>query len=344
MILWADGFDHYGDDETQMLDGPYAAVVSTLSTTRARTGIRSLLIGSSNGNGFRRVWGAAKSTVGIGAAFWNDALPDSNRQRVIFGFNDNSNHAQVRFWLTSTGAIQATTDINNTTIIGTSTALVTAAAWNHIEAWVHIHASAGWVEVRLNGVTILNLVGQNTDPNVTGETSQVFCGALATYFDNVYVDDVIAADDAGPQNNTFVGDRKVLTHVPVADTAEVAWTPSAGAARYAMIDEIPADADATYDTTSTPGDRMGVTFAALPADISAVVAVILVHKSRKTDAGDCNVTVHAGSGGDEADGNDRAITTQYTYYHDVFEVDPHTAAPFTNAAASAVSMVIERTA
>lgn len=344
MMLWADGFDHYGDDESQMLDGPYASVNSTLSTTRARTGTRSLLVGSINGNGFRRVFGAAKTTVGVGMAMFHASIPDSNDMRALFEFNDGANNSQVTIWLQSTGAIEAKSGGSPQVSLGLSTTLMTAGAWNHLEAKVVIDDTDGAVEVRLNGVTILNATNKNTDRRGTGEVSQVFSGSHQSHFIDVYADDLFAWDDAGAQNNDFVGDRKVFTDVPTADTAEVDWAPSSGGTRFAMIDEIPPDDDATYDTTTDTGDRMGVTFGDLPAEVVSVAAVILVHKSRKTDAGDCNVTVHADSGGDEADGTDRPMTTEYTFYHDVFELDPHTAAPFTNAAASAVAMVVERTA
>lgn len=343
-ILWAEGFDHYGDDESMMLDGPYAAVNSTLTTAKARTGARSLLLGSANGNGIRRVWGATKATVGIGAAFWNDALPSSNRARLIYSFRDATNTEQIELWLQSTGAIEATT--GNPVIrvsIGVSTTLVTANAWNHIEAKVHIDSSAGTVEVRLNGVTILNLTGKNTNPTTSGETSQVFSGSVGTYFDAVYIDDLYAWDTAGAANNDFIGDKKVFTDFPDADTADVAWTPLSGSTRYQMIDENPPDGDTSYDSSDTAGQKMGVTFPDLDAQVTTVVAVVLLHKSKKTDAGDCNVQLHAISGGDTADGTDRPMTTAYSLYQDVFEVDPHTSAPWTNGGASAVAMQVERT-
>lgn len=343
-ILWAEGFDHYGDDETMMLDGPYAAVSgSTLTTAKARTGLRSLLTGSANGNGFRRVWGAAKSTVGIGAAFWHDALPSNNFSRMLFDFRDNANNNQVRLWLLSTGAIQARADPFDGVTLGTSTALVTANAWNHIEAKVHIDSSAGTVEVRLNGVTVLNLTGVNTNHTATGETSQVFSGSLSTYFDSVYMDDMVAWDTDGASNNDFIGDRKVFTDFPDADTADVDWTPNSGSNRWSRISENPPDGDTSYDSSASAGDKMGVTFPDLDAQVTSVTAVILLHKSKKTDAGDCNVQLHAISGADTADGTDRPMTTAYSLYQDVFEVDPATSAPWTNGGASAVAMQVERT-
>jgi hypothetical protein len=67
-----------------------------------------------------------------------------------------------------------------------------------------------------------------------------------------------------------------------------------------MIDEVPADGDTSYDESGATGDRMGVTFPALDAQVAQVLGVIFVAKTRKTDAGICTVQVSAKSGASEA--------------------------------------------
>lgn len=351
MMLWAEGFDHYGDDETEMTDGAWAQLNNvTLTTDQARTGTHSLALDSA-GSLARRVFGGPKTTVGLSAAFYQLALPALNQNAGFFCFHDSANQPQVTIALDTTGVFSAWRGNGGGafgTLLGTSSTLMATASWNHLEARVTFDGAAGTVELRLNGVTILNLVGQNTvngTAPAAGESSasQAVFKNFGSSHGTRYMDDLVCWDDTGAQNNDFIGDRKVFTDMPDADTADADWAPSAGATRFAMIDEIPADGDATYDTTTNAGDRMGVTFPDLPAEIVAISAVLFLHKTRKTDAGDCNITVHCDSGGDEADGTDRPMTTQYAYYQDVFEVDPHTAAPFTNAAASAVAMVVERT-
>ncbi len=353
MMLWAEGFDAYGDDEAKMLDGPWAEISSvTLSNVQVRTGTRSLLV-DSVGSKARRVLGGNKPIVGVAQAIYIIAHPSVPNTTNLIAFKDSNNFPQLLINLDTTGAVSAWCGDDNVVygeLQGVSTDLIVTNAWNHLE--VRVDFGAGNVEVRLNGVTILNLAAVhvvNLDPlpgRATGQASaaQIAWGSYAgAGHADIYVDDVVVWDGTGAQNNTFVGDRKVYTDFPTGDTAEQDWDRSAGASSFALLDENPDDGDGTYVTTETTGDRFGVTFPALPAQVTSVAAVIFQHKSKKTDAGDCNIQLHCASGASEADGLDRPMTTAYTAWQDVFEVDPDTSAPFTKAAAEAASLVTERT-
>lgn len=348
-ILWADSFDHYGDDESNMLDGPYSEVVGTISTDQARTGARSW----SQGNfcTLRRQFGAAKTEVGVGMAVYFNSLPGGNGYTEVISFRANTNFAQVRLCVESTGAIGAyareDNDIHGATIhLGTSTGLLAANSWNHIEAFIAVDSTDGAVEVRLNGVTIMNLTGINTDINGTGEVSQYASfmsrniGTSGSYF----IDDVIAWDTAGSVNNDFIGDKKVFTDFPNADTAVADWTPSSGSSLFAMVDQTAPDDDTTYDSASSSGEAMELGYPAVDASVVTVAAVILVSRARKTDAGTCTLLQGTVSSGSTAEGVDHPITTQYTYYEDAIEVDPHTSAPWLPAAVSAAKHKIARSA
>ena len=66
-------------------------------------------------------------------------------------------------------------------------------------------------------------------------------------------------------------------------------------------------------------------------------------RARKSDGGDGNIQTGLISGGAEVDGSNRPITTAFTYYEDVFEIDPANAAPWTPASADAATFKINRT-
>lgn len=355
MIVWADGFDHYGTGSggaDQMLEGAYAATSTGPTTDQARTGTCSFPCSGNNGQ-IRRVFGSALELAGLAAAFYLTSLPDINQACAPFTFRDSANKPQICIEIQTTGIIavwRGAGDNNFGAKLGESSTLIAPASWNHLEVKAGFDGATGSVEVRLNGVTIVNLTGVNTVNSTspaTGElsASQVILGFVTN--DNgrtMYVDDLVLWDGTGSYNNDFIGDQKVFTDMPIADTADVDWTPSTGSARYAMIDEIPANDDTDYDETLSNGDRMGVTFPALDGAVSSVAAVLFYAKTRKTDAGVCNVQVQAESSGSSALGADNPITTAYTYRWDVFETDPHTAAPWTPSNAGAAAMVLERTA
>ena len=360
MILWADSFDHYGPANGStsinlMLDGAWAEMSAQISNSAggdpARTGTRSLAVSGTNTQA-RRVFGAAKSVVGVGGAFYWNRLPVFNQGMRFYSFRESGNHPQVTLFLDTTGVMSVWRGTGNAEdgvkLCDSGTDLITPNAWNHVEMMLDFGTNT--VEVRLNGVTVASSVGAsliNPTSPASGEASaaQVTLGAYSNSTGtNFWVDDLIAWDDQGSLNNDFIGDKKVFTDFPDADTADADWTRSTGSTNFGVIDENPPNGDTDYLTTIITGDKFGVTFPDLPAEVVSVDAVIFVQKTRKTDAGLANVQLLLQSGGFESDGTDRPVTTQYTLYHDVFEVDPATSAPFTRAAASAAALQAERTA
>lgn len=351
-LLWCDGFDHYGTDTANMTDGAWAEVRGTLTTANPRTGTHSIRFGSaSSATGqLRRVFGGAKTTVGVGMAAWFSELPSSNDTMRIWGFNDNANVPQITIMLQSTGIIEVQSGSVGGAKLGDSvTPAITAEAYTHIECLVTIHPSAGQVEVRVNGVTVISLSGINTDPTGETEISQIVVYPKPNAFipSDIYYDDIFCYDGDGSYNNTFIGDRRVLTLFPDADTLQADWSWSAGPTAYQAIDEPSPDEDVTYifaNPGSSPASVSEFSLDDLPAGVSAISALMTVNRMRKTDAGTANVQASIVSASSEAAGADSALTEAYTYYHDVVEVDPDTSAPFTPAAVDAVLLKIERTA
>lgn len=354
-LLFCDGFDHYGTDTTNMTDGAWAEVPTTsfaLSVTNPRTGTHSLLFNTavSPTSELRRVLGGAKTTVGLAAVIWLSELPSTNDTLRIFGFNDTTNTAQITVMLQSTGIIDVQSGSSGGATLATSTTpVVTAEAYTHVEAFITFDGTAGAVEVRVNGVTVLSATAINTAPTALDECSQIVItpkkgiGIPAEYF----VDDVFCYDDTGSHNNTFLGDRKVLTLFPSADTAQADWSWNAGPSAVQAIDEADPDDDTTYIFANPGGSPAPVSefdIDNLPAGVSAVSAVVLVNRMRKTDAGTANVQPSIVSASSETAGADRVLTEAYTYYHEVIEVDPDTAAPFIPAAVDAAKIKLERTA
>lgn len=358
-LLWCDGFDHYGADENNMLDGPYAQAGWTLSTTKARSGTHSLFSNwESAGNQIlRRVFGAAKTTVGLGAAWYFPNLPDNNDRACIAEFRDAANNAQIHVTVQTTGAIEVKRGSFNGTSLAVSTGLITADAWNHIEIKVRIAEAGspgGAVEVRLNNVTIIDISGIDTQATANAETSQVAFGDISGATPGSagsYLDDLFAWDTSGSQNNDFLGDQQVLTLFPNQDTAQADWTQNTGATEVSAIDEASPDDDTTYVSAGSIGQISEYELGDLPATVSAISAIQLTGRMKKTDAGTARVQqslVSSAVGSPavpaEFNGADRNITTEYTYWPDISETDPATGAPWARAAFNSAKYKIERTA
>lgn len=360
-LLWMDGFDHYGAGAAgrlAMLDGAWAQITnasSAPSATWPRTGsygFAAVVSTSSEVN--RRVLGGAKTTVGLGAAFYLTALPATNGRLKLFDFRDAANGIQCAIVVQSTGTIAAYRG-DNSTLLGTSAApAVTAAAQTHVEAKVTFDNTTGAIEVRVNGVSVLNLSGIDTVNTANVECSQVGVGCTPVAgspggLGTLYFDDLFAWDDAGAQCNDFLGDRRVRTIFPSADTAMEEWTATGATDGYDCINDASPDGETTYISAlplvgSPPAPLTSIyALEDPPAGVGSIAAVQTYVRMRKTEAGDTNVKVSLLSSGDEAEGADRAITEAYTYWTDVHELNPNTGTPWSESSLSAAQLQIKRT-
>lgn len=115
--------------------------------------------------------------------------------------------------------------------------------WTHLELKATIADSGGVVQVRLDGAQVLSF---------SGDTRNAGTAEIATVrFSNHFVasgtrhllrlDDVYLCDTAGGRNNDFLGDVRVVTLRPNADTVQADFTPSAGSSHYSLVAEAPDD-------------------------------------------------------------------------------------------------------
>lgn len=352
-LLWMDGFDHYGYNASpgaaNMLRGIWADVNGNYPVSnRFRTGTGSARIFIQPFGEFRRIFGGEKEVVGLGYAFYFDSLPFTIYNGNMVQFKTAANAVVGSLHVTNTGAVMySRTGYPTEEVARSADGVVVAAAWQHIEIKAKIHPTDGAVEVRVNGVTVLAVSGQNTGPSVPSQVSfgiRHGGGAAATGDHQFWVDDLFAWDDSGDANNDFIGDKRVGLIIPNDDTAQSDWTPVGSGTGFGAISEIPQDADATYIETQDVGHVSEFELQDVVGDIGAISAVQTYVIQRKTVAGVCNTQVGLISDSAETLGADRPITEQYTYYADVFETDPNTAAPWTKTGLSAARLKIERAA
>lgn len=355
-LLWMDGFDHYkapSDAQSvgrlNMLDGAWAAAAGDgPSSTQSRTGGQSLFIGnfsSANDENYRRIFGMGYETIGFGMAVYLPTLAGLVAGRAeMWAVTNAVNSRQLVFNLLSTGAIECRQGSAGGTLLGTSPdGTLVATAWQHIEFKVKIHPSTGSVEIRVNGVTVLSIVaadtGSSTANNLTlMRNASAFFQPFQAYFDDMY-----AWDTNGSYNNDFVGDKRVGLFLLNDDTAQADWDVVGAATGYGTMTEIPPDDDTTYIETQQTGFVSVFEIENIVGDIGVISAAQAVSMQRKTVAGACNTQISLVSGISVAEGADRPVTENWTYYSDVYEEDPSTAAPWTKTGLSNAQVKIERT-
>jgi hypothetical protein len=342
-LIWCDGFDHYGLDETFMLDGVYASSNAVLQSTESRNGTHSIQF--SQGRSLRFVLPGGRSTVGVAYAVYFPSLP-SGVLPINFSFRDLDNDEHFRIVTTTTGAISV---VHSSGQLAISNPVITAAGWHYIEAKGVFDDAAGAVEVRVNGVTVIDIAGVDTVDTVNPLCAQV-AFVDGNFSPEWWMDDLVIWDDQGDNNNDFLGDRAVRMLLPDQDTVQSDWVRNAGDTDFDAIDDLVPDDDTTYIEAES-GDISEFEFEGLPADVTIVSALVVLSRLRKTDAGACNVQqsllssdVGSPPAPAVAAGADRPITEEYTYWFDVIETDPATGAAWAPASVNAARLRLARTA
>lgn len=345
-IIWLEGFDHYGTTPNggrdAMLAGPWVEfgvnAVPTVSTAQSRTSGASLLIPASNTNQAsmnfaRRLLGSSLSEYGFGTAIYLASLPAVN-SILGFGFNTAANARNITFCFQSDGSIQVFKGSAATgTLIGTSGQVLTAQAWNHIEVYVNHSATVGAVEVRVNGVTVINVTGVDTNsaPSASVRVGNQSTGVNSNTTPALYFDDMTCWDTTGPRNNTFLGPQKVVLNLLNADTEVADWSVVGAASGVAAISEVPPNGDTSYISADMPGATSEFTVSPLDDNVVSVTAIYLPAMMRQSQPGVTWVQQGMVTDGEFAAGQDRPITEAYTYWGDVVEVNPATGTPYTRA-------------
>jgi len=328
-LLTSGVYAQYGNaNSCNLVEDPDPNITGTVLRFTAQPGATGVL---------RYVLPSSQTKVGMARRVWMDLLPvDPTRLPFLFEWRNGANSVLGSITCDTTGRIVGTVGATVTT--STNPALV-ANAWQHIESMMD--TSTGDVEVRVEGVTVLLMSGLV----IAGPIAQVSVRVPSVNQDNLrqYLKDFVIWDGAGAANNDFMGSVQVIELIPDADNV-FAWSASTGTTGFNLVDEAPPNDDTDYIfAVNPPPSLSNFDVTGLPPDITSVKGIIARVRSRKTDGGDGNLQVGVVSGASVGLGADRPITTAYTYWSDVFEVDPATAAPWLPSAVNAVKLQLNRT-
>lgn len=349
MLLFIDGFDHYGPvpfNGNILRQGVYAETnlgTGGVKAGIARTGQYALLITADNSPGVRRVLpGGAVETCGVGYAFSLGGLPTDSSSLGLLQWRTAENAILATLMVSSIGQVILQRGANGGPEIARSDVCIFPDSYQHFEA---VRSPAG-IEVRINGVTVLN----NADPGVAGMVSQVKIGtngvALTGMINSpMTVDDLFCWSGEGPNNNDFLGDVKVFTRMPTSDGPVQEWEPSIAGPGFAMIDNVP-PLDSTEYLSAPPASgirRSEFGIADFPEEIVSVRGVFLATRAFKTDAGNAKVRTGVMVDSAETLNPEHALSQAPVWYGDVFELNPATALAWSVDDLNDLQTVIERT-
>lgn len=335
-LLVCEGFETYGDAEYYLEHSQWVATTSdfTLSTEKPRTGTYSLRKERGFVNDGETILDCnpGSFTMGVGFAVLYTHLPEHDNDAVLVDYRDSSNGVNTSIVLQSDGRIAAISgDVNGTFIADSNAVPMRAGRYHYVECMVFSGVS-GTITVRVDGVEVLATSGNTY---VTGNNSVRlgFCGhanksrSTQVRDEVVFYDDIVVFDDTGSDNNTFIGDVRVETLKPNADTATADWTAISGSG-YENIDDATIDAT-TFLYSGSASDTSEFDIGNLSVSSGTIPGIMVSNVVYYDDSGTRTFQAAVKSSGSTSSGSTHTLSGYYQHYYDVFENDPNSGVAFT---------------
>lgn len=291
-LIFADGFDPDFNPTTSANYGGFWTSTGGVDLNTSVGNSRSGVLGS-----YRFVWatnaadelysdiGGSRTTVTAGFAF-----AFSDRQMVIgsilrfqegatvhvsIGFNASG---YITVWRGDTTTVLATT--NKRAVFGQNN-----LRWYYLEAEVTVNDTTGSVRLWLDGSlisTTTNIDTKNGGAGTITRMSMAFSASGQTLRTLTYFDDFYCIDSTGTVNNSRLGSIVSVTLRPIADQT-VAWTRNTGTTNFSLVDDDIIDANSTYVSSSTAGQRDFYTLADLSGTFTTNIKAVEMTASAISD-------------------------------------------------------------
>jgi hypothetical protein len=339
-IVLIEGFDYYASVATVAASNWTINSTSGASLPAGRFGGQCLRhSGNSQRLTSRSIPGTNTLTLGVAIRFEDPENVSGNHP--VIAFMTAAAGAQFRIGLNTSG--QVFIQLGTSTILATSALgepVFAAGVWYYLEVEAFVHDTTGFVRVYRDGVLLVQAENADTRGQAGSDLVELMRfignngGGTSDGPNVVSIDDIYVLDDS-----TRLGQCRVSTLLPNADTADADWTPLGAGSHFAEVDDDNGDTSYIASDTATDLDMFDVED--LPFAPETVHAVQISWRARKDDAATREVRSRIRSDAATADGATRTLTSSYLYYHDVFEQDPDAAGPWTAAAVAAMAIGVE---
>lgn len=323
-LIFMDGFET-GD---QGIKWSYATGSSS-ANTRFSSG-KSLLLTQTT----ERKYVPSLSQIYAGYAFSTPGFSYNGVGCSIYGDNGNTEHLTVTMFANT---LQLRLGGYGSTVIASYNSVFYTNTWYYLEIMATIASSGGLCQVRLNGLTVINFTG-TTKNGGTGTTIDAFeLGSWSAGGGQCYFDDLYICDNTGATNNTFLGDVRIQTLLPTAAGSSTQLAPTGSANNYANANDVP-DSTATYNSSSTVGNRDTYAMGDLLASTGTILGVQESLHAFKTDAGSASMKAALLSGATLAYDTPQNLGDTVAWSGAVREVDPNTSTAWTTVGVNAVEL------
>lgn len=254
---------------------------------------------------------------------------------LVAGWADTNSVQHATLQVSTSGQLQACRA--GVVLASSAAGLIVAGAWNFIEMRATIADAAGVIEVKLNGVQVINFSGDTKNAGTATNFDAVsICSDLNVVYDDFYV---LNSSGSAPQN-TFLGEVVVQTLVPNAAGASTQFTPVGSATNYENVDELPYSAT-DYNASSTVGHKDSYGLSNLDAATGTIFGVQANMIASKTGIGAAGLRSLVRSGGTDYPDASQALTATPAWYGAIRETDPATAVAWTASGVNALEVGAE---
>lgn len=222
------------------------------------------------------------------------------------------------------------------------------ARWFYLEIKWTPSYTTGSLEIRVNTVPVLSLPSVRTaDGTVIAPATLpgldllrydvARSGGSGTDANNWCQDDMYLLTQAGAQNNDYLGNVRAKYMAPVGNASPLQWAIGGSSPAATNWQSVLNQAlnDTTYVYASTVGYQ---DLYQIDPNLNTpeVFGVEVSGAYRQDDATQRWVKNHIDSGGTGATGTAHAINQSYTFYPDIYELNPNTGVAFTGAEVNAL--------
>lgn len=228
-----------------------------------------------------------------------------------------------------------------TTFLGATAAdVVRVGDAYYIELKAKIDNAVGTVDVRINGVNVLALTGQDTQGSSSGISSFWMGNEAGNGNCEFDIDDLYVFDSQAGQVADFVGPVRAEWLKPDGDGTYVAdfTLVGAGSQSTAVRDASGPDGDTSYVQSATVNHKHTSTLQNTGLPAGTIYGVQTLLNARLTDAGYRGIKPLMRQSGADYLGTEQYPGSSYRYLHEVQETDPATSSAWLIAGVNSLEL------
>jgi len=326
-LILIDGFDH--DDTEHRWT---SAGASGIGTTTVRTGTRARRLASGGVGPYHAFDPQEDDTIYVGFGVY---IPTGTLDITMLIFSEASNlstghiglirRGSIRGWELRRGAtVSDPTD--GTLLVAVTPNIWFPDSWHYMEVGAKIHDTAGWVELRQDGVTRMRFEGDTRNGGTDGLIDMVAFNQRTNA--GVHsIDDVYILNEQGSVNNSWLGDTRMYPLYPMGNGFYAMHVGSDGNSvdNYLLVDEAGTPITTDYVGSANPGDIDTYLFQDLPVTLGTIRGVEIRVHAAKSDTGTKQFRIITRRLSTDSAGSDKVLAAipLFQTHHEIYELDPH---------------------